>query len=153
MKSSPREDLLNDSLNDSQHEKQLNVSEFRVHAMAEIQGLWLSRVWLVARTLVHSQGLSLLLSWSINHTSYSTIPFITMNESIKGWKVLKEDDIMYLDFPVILYFSQYTSQPVSHFSSQLANLLINQSLIPLPLPVVNLNRAQFQTRSSAACFG
>ena len=28
------------------------VSEFRVHAMAEIQGSWLIRVWLVARTLV-----------------------------------------------------------------------------------------------------
>ena len=52
------------------------VSEFRGHAMAEIQGLWLSRVWLVARTLVHSQGLSLLPSLSINHTSHSTIPFI-----------------------------------------------------------------------------
>ena len=32
--------------------------------MAEIQGSWLIRVWLVARTLVHSQGLSLLPSTS-----------------------------------------------------------------------------------------
>ena len=54
----------------------LILSEFRVHAMAEIPGSWLIRVWLVARTLVRSQGLSLLPSTSIHHTSYSTIPFI-----------------------------------------------------------------------------
>ena len=41
------------------------LSEFRGHAMAEIQGSLLRRMWLVARTLVHSQGLSLLPSTPI----------------------------------------------------------------------------------------
>ena len=47
--------------------------------MADIQGSWLRRVWLVARTLVHNQDLSLLPSPSINHTSYSTIHFIRIH--------------------------------------------------------------------------
>ena len=39
--------------------------------MAEIQGSWLRRVWLVTRTLVHSQGLS-LPSTSMIQVSYHT---------------------------------------------------------------------------------
>ena len=31
-----------------------HLSEFRGHAMAEIQGPWLRRLWLMARTLVHT---------------------------------------------------------------------------------------------------
>ena len=48
--------------------------------MAEIQGSWLRRVWLVARTLVHSQGLSLLPSISIIQ-AITTIPFINLQPS------------------------------------------------------------------------
>ena len=49
------------------------------------------------------------------------------------WKVLREKDIMYLDFPLFPF------NLFSHFSYQLANLSVNLLLIPLPLPVVYLN--------------
>ena len=53
-----------------------------VNAMAEIQGSWLRRLWLVARTLVHSQPLP--FPFYIHHTSYSTIPFINSANPCAG---------------------------------------------------------------------
>ena len=60
------------------------MSEFRGHAMAEIQGSWLRRMWLVARTLVNSQGLSLLPSTSIIQ---AILPYLS---SAKTYQQLRE---------------------------------------------------------------
>ena len=50
--------------------------------------LRLSRVWLVARTLVHSQGLSPFPSYFIiNHTCHSTISFIKLKEEFASYYI------------------------------------------------------------------
>lgn len=64
------------------------MSESKGHATAEIQGsdavAETRRLWLVARTVVHSQGLSLLPSRSSDQSYKSFLPYLSSQRSRAG---------------------------------------------------------------------